>query len=201
MMRTRRTAIASVAVASTLAVAACGSGEEGGSAPESSSSTQAMSGETEAQATSDSSGSTGTSDDLDVLFKAIGTAEKTYGGTAHAVDAQDSDGTWKVHVAVDERSVPVRVTASADEKEIVGTGSKESLGTEVTEGLDAASVTIEDAIRTAVDEVHGTLDEAEIDRKEGSFVWAVSIDGTDGDHDTEVLVDVTSGDVVSVEDE
>ena len=60
--------------------------------------------------------------------------------------------------------------------------------------LDSAQITLADAIRTALEEVGGTLDDVELDEDGGTVAWEVSIDD-----DVEVYVDITTGEVLRVD--
>lgn len=104
-------------------------------------------------------------EDLKPLMAAIATAEKSLGGTAYEADDQDSDGTWETNIAVKDKSIEVKVSSD---------GSK--------------------VVRKDDEETNGTFDDAEIEQKNGTHVWEVSVDTADGDVD--VLVDVTSGKVI-----
>lgn len=127
---------------------------------------------------------------------AVATAEQETGGTAYEIDDQDDDGTWEVDVALEGRSV--EVTVSADGTTVVGTEDDDDLDEEDRAGLAAATITLQDAIRVAVEEVGGVLDDAELEEEDGQHYWEVSVDTTDGDDDVEVKVSV-AGTVLSVD--
>jgi uncharacterized membrane protein YkoI len=61
-----------------------------------------------------------------------------------------------------------------------------------------AKVTIDQAIKTALDKVQGTVVEAELEKKHGKTVWEVEVVGADGKV-TEVHIDAGSGDVIDTE--
>jgi uncharacterized membrane protein YkoI len=61
-----------------------------------------------------------------------------------------------------------------------------------------AKVTIEQAIKTAVEKVPGTVVEAELEKKHGKTVWEVEVLGTDGSV-TEVHIDAGAGTVIDTE--
>lgn len=127
---------------------------------------------------------------------AIATAETEAGGIAYEIDDQDDDGTWEVDVAVDDRSV--EVTVSADGSTVEGT-EEDDLDADDRAALDAASITLQEAIETAIGEVGGVLDDAELDEENGEYAWEVTVDGADsGDDDVEVRVAVT-GEVLSTD--
>lgn len=128
------------------------------------------------------------SDDVTAsVLAAIATAEAETGGTAYETDDQDEDGTWEIDVRVDDRSI--EVTVSADGSEVIRT-EEENLDAEDRDALDAATITITDAIQIALDEVGGTLDDAELETDHGEQYWEVTID-VDETRSVEVLVSVT----------
>ena len=58
--------------------------------------------------------------------------------------------------------------------------------------IEAAKISLGDAITTALKQVDGTLDDAELEEQGGRHVWQVTIDTTDRGG-VEVDVDVESG--------
>src|SRR5699024_4025400 len=130
----------------------------------------------------------GAGDDVTgTVLAAIATAEAETGGTAYETDDQDSDGSWEINVRVDDGSL--EVTVSDDGSEVIRT-EEERLDPEDRDALDAATITIVDAIQIALEEVDGTLDDAELETDDGEQYWEVTIDLDDG-HSVEVLVSVT----------
>ena len=61
-----------------------------------------------------------------------------------------------------------------------------------------AKVTAEQAIKTAMEKVPGTVVEAELEKKHGKTVWEVEILGADGKV-TEVHIDAADGTVIDTE--
>jgi uncharacterized membrane protein YkoI len=61
-----------------------------------------------------------------------------------------------------------------------------------------ATVTIEQAIKTAVEKMPGTVVEAELEKKHGKTVWEVEVLGADGAV-TEVHIDAATGTVIDTE--
>ncbi len=61
-----------------------------------------------------------------------------------------------------------------------------------------ATVTIEQAIKTASEQVPGTVVEAELERKHGKTVWEVEVLDADGKV-TEVHIDAATGTVIDTE--
>ncbi len=61
-----------------------------------------------------------------------------------------------------------------------------------------ATVTIEQAVKTAVEKVPGTVVEAELEKKHGKPTWEVEVLGADGNV-TEVCIDAATGEVIGTE--
>lgn len=61
-----------------------------------------------------------------------------------------------------------------------------------------AKVTIDQAIKTALEKVPGTAVEAELEKKHGKTVWEVEVVGADGSV-TEVHIDAAAGTVIDTE--
>lgn len=126
---------------------------------------------------------------------AISAAEQETGGIAYEIDDRNGSGTWEVDVAVDDRSVEVSIDADGA---VVGT-EDDDLDGDDRAGLEAATITLSDAIKLAIDEVGGYLDDAELEAEGGEHYWEVSLDGTDQGDDIEVKVSVT-GEIVEIDD-
>lgn len=127
---------------------------------------------------------------------AITAAEEETGGTAYEIDDQDDDGSWEVQVRIGDAAQEVQVGADG---EFLGT-EDDDLDADDRDALDAATLTLAEAIETAVAEVGGQLDDAELEEEDGTYVWKVSLDGTDdGEDDVDVHVDTVSGEVVKVD--
>ena len=68
----------------------------------------------------------------------------------------------------------------------------------ITELVKDATVTIDQAIKTASEKVPGTVVEAELEKKHGKTVWEVEVLGPDGNV-TEVHIDAATGAVIDTE--
>jgi uncharacterized membrane protein YkoI len=86
--------------------------------------------------------------------------------------------------------------AWSDEK---GKGKKEE-SKETVEMAAAAKIRIDQAIKTASEEVQGTVVEAELEKKHGKIVWEVEV-VTAENKVMEVHIDADSGAVIDVEEE
>lgn len=211
----RLTLTTALALTMTLGLAACGDSEPDTDAPADapSASTPAETGADETTtddaaddtAADDGSGETatddaarddatdatgGAADDLTALgLAAIDTAEAETGGTAYEIDDLDDDGTWEIDVRVEDHSV--EVTVSKDGTEVLET-EQDDLDDDDRAALDAATITLQDAIELAISEVGGVLDDAELEGEDDGnpHHWEVSVD-TDSRDDIEVLISVT----------
>jgi uncharacterized membrane protein YkoI len=68
----------------------------------------------------------------------------------------------------------------------------------ITDLVKDAKVTAEQAIKTAMEKVPGTVVEVELEKKHGKTVWEVEILGADGKV-TEVHIDAAEGTVIDTE--
>jgi uncharacterized membrane protein YkoI len=68
----------------------------------------------------------------------------------------------------------------------------------ITDLVKDAKVTAEQAIKTAMEKVPGTVVEVELEKKHGNTVWEVEILGADGKV-TEVHIDAAEGTVIDTE--
>lgn len=125
------------------------------------------------------------------LLAAIDLAEAELDAIAFEIDDED-DGNWEITVAAGDEEI--EVLTSGDGTEVLSTENEGSLGSDDRAGLDAASVSISEAIETADGEHSGSIDDVELDDDDGTFAWEVTF--TD---DVEVYVDVASGQVLKVE--
>ncbi|MDF2755155.1 MAG: uncharacterized protein K0S94_740 [Nitrospira sp.] len=71
-------------------------------------------------------------------------------------------------------------------------------GGKVADLVKDAKVTAEQAIKTAGENVPGTVVEAELEKKHGKTVWEVEVFGADGSV-TEVHIDAATGNVIDTE--
>lgn len=201
-MNTRRLSLIALTAAAALGLAACGSSESGSDTT--TSATSASSSQTsESSTTSDSATSDDTTSDDQAaggsvtpteIQAIVDAAAQEVDGTAYEIDDQDDDGTWEVDVA--SGSTSTEVTVSADGSEVLGT-EEDDLDEDDRRGLDAATITVVEAIESAMAAAEGEFDDVELEAEGDAHVWKVSLDGPSGD-DIEVHVDVTDG-TVSVE--
>lgn len=139
---------------------------------------------------SDTDGSADAADHADVL-SAIDLAENETGGTAFELDDADG-GNWEIEVAVGDDELDVLV--NSDGSEVLAVEPDGSLDGEDRAGLEAATITIAEAIEIAAEHGTGMIDEVDLSSEGDTFVWEVEF--TD---DTEVYVNVDGGEVLRVE--
>ena len=132
-----------------------------------------------------------------LALSAIATAEDEVGGTAYAIDDQDDDGTWEIDLRVGDRSH--EVTVAQDGASGVEKNEEDDLDDDDRAGLDAATITIAEAIEIAIDEVGGVLDDAELGEDDGRHSFEVTLDGTDRGDDVDVKIDVATGEVIEID--
>lgn len=201
---TRRLITVSVmCLAAASALAGCGDDGSAGpgsttSAPSAAGTTDGGSDDVTAGPSSEPASSSGEgSATIDSATQAIGTAEADAGGTAYSIGDTDFNRSWEVEVAAGDRGV--EVTVAVETGEVVGREEDDDLDDDVRAGLPQAEVAIADAIPTALAEVDGTLDGAELTEDDGALAWKVSIDTADREDDVDVYVDIVTGVVRNVD--
>lgn len=125
------------------------------------------------------------------LLAAIDLAESETGGTAFEVD-DARGGNWEIDIADGDEELEVLVTG--DGTEVLDVDPDRSLDQEARDGLAAATVTISEAIEIAAEHGTGQIDDVDLESEGDSFAWEVSF--TD---DTEVYIDVETGEVLRVD--
>lgn len=125
------------------------------------------------------------------VLAAIELAETETGGTAFELDDAHG-GNWKIEVALDGEELDVLV--NSDGTEVLGVDPDGPLDHEDRAGLEAATITISEAIEIAAEHGTGMIDEVDLDDEGDIFVWEVEF--TD---DTEVYINVDGGEVLRVE--
>lgn len=147
--------------------------------------------------TETSSPSPGTGSEAAAVAAAVVAAEEAVtGGQAFEIDRKDGDGGWEVKLAVGDREKEVDV--SEDGSEVTPQEGDDQLDQEDRERIAQVQVSLEEAVRTALDEVDGTLDGAQLDTEDGTTVWEVDVDDAEGTS-VDVYVNVDNGSVVKVD--
>ncbi|MGC0251654.1 PepSY domain-containing protein [Pseudactinotalea sp. Z1748] len=136
----------------------------------------------------------GTGGDHSGVLAAIDLAESETGGTAFEVDDADG-GNWEIYVA--SESDEIEVLVSPDGTEVLESEREGSLDDEDRAGLEAATITISEAIEIAAEHGTGSIDDVKLDDEDGgTFAWEVTF--TD---DVEVYINVADGEILRVEDD
>lgn len=170
---------------------------DGATAGESPSGTATAGGSASPTSTGTSSASPGTGSEAAAVAGAVVAAEEAVaGGQAFEIDRKDSGGGWEVKLAVGDREKEVDV--SEDGSEATPQAGDDQLDQEDRERVAQVQVSLEEAVRTALNEVDGTLDGAQLDTEDGATVWEVDVDDTEGTS-VDVYVNVDNGSVVKVD--
>ena len=150
-----------------------------------------------ASASPSASGAAGVGAEAGAVAGAIVAAEESVaGGQVFEIDRKDAGDGWEVKLAVEDREQEVEV--SADGQEVTPQESDDELDQQDRENLAQVQVPLEDAVRTALEEVEGTLDSAQLDTEDGTTVWEVDIDDDQGTS-VDVYVNVDNGSVLKVD--
>ncbi|GAB2603463.1 hypothetical protein GCM10009696_06140 [Kocuria himachalensis] len=143
------------------------------------------------------SGTAGVGVEAGAVAGAIVAAEGAVaGGQVFEIDRKDAGDGWEVKLAVEDREQEVEV--SADGQEVTPQESDDELDQQDRENLAQVQIPLEDAVRTALEEVDGTLDGAQLDTEDGTTVWEVDIDDDQGTS-VDVYVNVDNGSVLKVD--
>lgn len=143
------------------------------------------------------SAGTGSAGEAAAVTGAIAAAtEAVPGGQVFEIDRKDGAEGWEVKLAVDDREQEVDV--SEDGSEVTPQETDDELDQEDRERLAQVQVPLEEAIPTALDEVDGELDGAQLDSEDGITVWEIDVDQPDGTS-VDVYVNVDNGSVVKVD--
>lgn len=137
---------------------------------------------------------TGNGDRTTAGLNAIATAERATGGTAYAIDDEDDDNSWEVDVATSNGTTEVDVDATG--AHVLSTKDDDDRD-DNRRLLDQVSVPLAAAITTAVTEVPGVLDEAELDDNR-TLTWEITVDTRDRS-EVEVAIDAATGSVLGVD--
>ena len=122
-----------------------------------------------ASASPSASGAAGVGAEAGAVAGAIVAAEESVaGGQVFEIDRKDAGDGWEVKLAVEDREQEVEV--SADGQEVTAQESDDELDQQDRENLAQVQIPLEDAVRTALEEVDGTLDGAQLDIDRKSVV-------------------------------
>jgi uncharacterized membrane protein YkoI len=171
--------------------------DESGTATPSGTATADESGTATPSGTATSTASPGAGGEAAAVAGAVVAAEEAVaGGQVFEIDRKDDGEGWEVKLAVGDREKEVDV--SSDGSEVTPQEGDDQLDQEDREKIAQVQVSLEDAVRTALDEVDGTLDGAQLDTEDGTTVWEIDVDDPDGTS-VDVYVNVDTGSVVKVD--
>ncbi|MGB3954605.1 MAG: PepSY domain-containing protein [Brooklawnia sp.] len=122
-------------------------------------------------------------------FAAVALAESEVPGSQAVGLDLDDDGSWEVEVISGERKFEFDI--SADGRTVLEREEDDADDDKVSK-LAQVQVPITDAISTAMTQVAGQFDDAELDEEDGRVVWEVNLDD-----DVDVHVDVVTGEIVN----
>lgn len=174
-----------------LALTGCGTSTDSGASREASQAPKLVSDDEVLALPTTPHENTGNGDRTAAGLNAIATAEKATGGTAYAIDDEDDDNSWEVDVATGNSTVEVEVDATG--AHVLSTENDDDRDDD-RRLLDQVSIPLAEAITTAVTEVPGVLDGAELD-DDRTLTWEVTVDTKDRS-DVEVAIDAATGSVV-----
>ncbi|MDD9206292.1 PepSY domain-containing protein [Georgenia sp. 10Sc9-8] len=125
--------------------------------------------------------------------RAITTAEGVVaGGRAVDLDCDDDNETFDVTVLADE--VAHEVTVSIDGSRVVEQEEDGDVDEDDRERLTTATVTMAEALETAMSDRSGGVAEIDLDTRDGAVVWEVTVQSSGGEE--EIVVDAASGEVL-----
>lgn len=136
--------------------------------------------------------------DVDAAVAALQLAADTVSGEPLGIESDDHDGrdTWEISLAADATSVTVWI--SIDGTEVMDQERDDEPDDDVAL-LQSAEVSAIDALQTIAPLFSGTLDQLELDTRDGDVVWEIEIDRADRSS-FDVIVDAVTGAVVGVSD-
>ena len=187
------TLFAASAAAGALALAGCGNSEEEPQIEDAQPTTQAEDTESADDAGDDDAAANEKDGSLEAAQAAIDLAEKEIGGKAIEIDFDD-EKTWDLTVlkGSDEHEVEI----NAEGTEIV---KKEKDDDEAdkkdVDALKKAKTSLKDALKKAIDEQAGTIDEADL-ATDGEPTWSVEIYPEGKTDSVDVYVSAMNGDIV-----
>ncbi|MGO3884946.1 MAG: PepSY domain-containing protein [Mycetocola sp.] len=128
----------------------------------------------------------------------VSTAESAVSGSrAWDLDWEDDRSEWEVTVVAGDQST--EVTVSADGASVLSQRADDLIDAEDRAEMDATRITLVEAASTARDEVPGTIDSVSLDDERGEPRWEVDIRESGQLRTTDVIINATTGDVLTVQ--
>lgn len=188
-----------VAATGTLALASCSGGAGNQQPPRSAEPVATSAAPDSSESGSGSSAEPSASErgveGIESAIAAIERAEEETGGVAYQIENEDQDRAWEIDVADGTRQITVIV--SGDGSTIVSTtDDAEEVDADDRAALDAASITLVEALEAAADEIGGgnAFDDASLEDEGDAQAWQVTFED-----DAEVFVSITDGSILRVE--
>lgn len=127
---------------------------------------------------------------MEAGYAAIALAEaEVPGGRATELDWSDDDS-WEVEVIVGDRKHEFDISADGT---TITERDEDDADSDDVDRLASATVSLTEAIQTAMAAVPGEFDDADLSTEDGVVVWEINLDDPD---DVEVYVDASSGEVI-----
>ena len=187
------TLLAASAAAGALALAGCGNSEEEPQIEDAQPTTQAEDTESADDAGDDDAAANEKGGSLEAAQAAIDLAEKEIGGKAIEIDFDD-EKTWELTVLKGSEEHEVEINAEGTEI-VKKEKDDDEADKEDVDALKKAKTSLKDALKKAIDEQAGTIDEADLDT-DGEPTWSVEIYPEGKTDSVDVYVSAMNGEIV-----
>lgn len=185
------TLLAASAAAGALALAGCGNSEEEPQIEDAQQTSQAENSKSADENADESQNEKGGS--LEAAQAAIDLAEKEIGGKAIEIDFDD-EKTWELTVLKGSEKHEVEINAEGTEI-VKKEKDDDQADKEDVDALKKAKTSLKDALKKAIDEQAGTIDEADLDT-DGEPTWSVEIYPEGKTDSVDVYVSAIDGSIV-----
>lgn len=187
------TFLAASAAAGALALAGCGNSEEEPQIEDAQPTTQAEDTESADDAGGDDAAANEKGGSLEAAQAAIDLAEKEIGGKAIEIDFDD-EKTWELTVLKGSEEHDVEINAEGTEI-VKKEKDDDQADKKDVDALKKAKTSLKDALKKAIDEQAGTIDEADLDT-DGEPTWSVEIYPEGKTDSVDVYVSAIDGSIV-----
>lgn len=187
------TLLAASAAAGALALAGCGNSEEEPQIEDAQPTTQAEDTESADDAGGDDAAANEKGGSLEAAQAAIDLAEKEIGGKAIEIDFDD-EKTWELTVFKGSEEHEVEINAEGTEI-VKKEKDDDQADKKDVDALKKAKTSLKDALKKAIDEQAGTIDEADLDT-DGEPTWSVEIYPEGKTDSVEVYISAMNGKIV-----
>ena len=187
------TLLAASAAAGALALAGCGNSEEEPQIEDAQQTSQAEDTESADDAGGDDAAANEKGGSLEAAQAAIDLAEKEIGGKAIEIDFDD-EKTWELTVLKGSEEHEVEINAEGTEI-LKKEKDDDQADKEDVDALKKAKTSLKDALKKAIDEQAGTIDEADLDT-DGEPTWSVEIYPEGKTDSVDVYVSAINGSIV-----